>query len=289
MSIIKTIRTLFLLALFAFSLNIWVQAKSPTDLSKSKKTTPAENKDDLKDIVDEVKAEDGVAKEEDDVAKEDDTAEEDKKEKIDPLQTYKIIAIYIIGNQPRALIKNLSTPEELPMEFQVGDYLDEVQTLSVVKISFNPTARVEIVDQSGFGYIIKPKNSDDKSGSVGSKTSYGSMSMPTYFSGGSAKSKSNKSDKAATTSPTESSLTQPPPQTTVQGVDAQAKPIGETSPPAASATPAVGAQTSQALQAVSTGASAQVSPTGQSKTDTTMTSSTSSVPDPTRPSNPFGE
>ena len=276
MSLVKTIRTLFLLALFAFSLNIVVQAKLPIDLLKSKKNTSAESKDSLKDIVDEVKAEDGEAK-------------EDKNEKIDPLQTYKIIAIYIIGNQPRALIKNLSTPEELPVEFQVGDYLDEMQTLSVAKILFNPTARVEIVDQSGLSYVIKPRNSDDKNTLTGSKTSYGSMSMPTYFSGGSAKSKSNKPDKATTSSPTEIPPTQPPSQQAApQGVDT-AKAAGEAALPAVSATPAAAAQTSQALQAVSTGASVQASPTGQSKTDITMTAPAPSVSEPTRPSNPFGE
>ena len=250
-----------------FSLNTYAKSKSPVEPPKSKRTIPATkpvedpavkpvgSTDSLKDIVDEAKALDAETKD-----------EENKEEKINPYQTYKIIAIYIIGNQPRALIKNLSTPEELPLEFQAGDYLDEMQLFSVAKISFNPTARVEIVDRTGLSYVMKPRNSDDKSAPGGSKTSTTSRSMPTYFSGGSAKSKSNKADKATATPPVENpSATQTLHQatqtdTTAKPVDTTAKSADTTAKPTADVTTPAPSQASQALQAVSAGASVQATP-----------------------------
>lgn len=289
----KTIKLLFFLIVCGFSLNTYAKSKLPVDPPKSKRTTlttksledpavkPAGSTDSLKDIVDEAKALDAETED-----------KENKEEKVNPYQTYKIIAIYIIGNQPRALIKNLSAPEELPIEFQAGDYLDEMQLFSVAKISFNPTARVEIVDQNGLSYVMKPKNSDDKSAPGGSKTSTTSRSLPTYFSGGSAKSKSNKADKAiapppvenpsATQTPHQAAQAEKPADTTAKPADTAAKPLADAATPAPS-------QASQSLQAVSTGASVQATPLGQSKTDTTMASPTSAASDSTRPSNPFGE
>ncbi|GEM_PF-6622703 len=298
----------FLLLVGGFSLNTYAKSKLPVNSQKSKNTIPtaksvqnsatkpAGSTNSLKDIVNEVKAEDT------ETTKTEDEDKENKKEKIDPSRIYKIIAIYIIGDKPRALIKNLSTPEELPTEFQVGDYLDEMQIFSIAKISFNPTARVEIVDQNGLNYVMKPKSSDDKSVQGSSKTYTTSRSMPTYFSGGSAKSKSNKSDKPTATPPTEhpsaaqathqatqADTTTKPADTTAKPADTTTKPSGDTQAGAATAGTPVPSQASQSLQAVSAGASLQATPMGQSKIDTTMTSPTSGASDSTRPSNPFGE
>ncbi len=268
--------------MFVFS-PLCIHAKSdfPLDLSKAKSTvflaqnsatTKSPSSDSLKDIIEEVKAEDDTK-----IPK-----VEKKKEKIDPAQSYKIIAIYIIGNEPRALVKNLATPDELPVEYRIGDYLDESQTLSISKISTNPTARVEIVDNEGLSYLIKPRSADDKgqAGSKGSYGSYGSRSLPTYVAGD--KSKSKKTEKTSTDS-TAPATAPHAADASAKSADTAVKASSEAAPQPAAATsspaPAGGAA-STALQAVSTGASEQ----GMAD----AMPSQGAAPD-SRPSNPFGE
>ncbi len=126
----------------------------------------------------------------------------DKKEEDDetPVLTYKLIAIYLIGKEPRALIKNLETPDELPKEYMVGEYVDELQKFSIAKISFNPTARVELIDRDGLSYLIKPQISENKGDASGK-----GASKPSAYSTG-------KYYKKRESDPAPSSSTAPAPQ-----------------------------------------------------------------------------
>ena len=120
---------------------------------------------------------------------------EEEKEKFDPVQSYKLIAVYLFNKQPRALIKNLQTPEVGAAEYKVGDFLDELQTISVSKISLNPTIRVELLDEDGLNYLIKPSSESSNSGITSGttrKTTTGSKSVPSYFSGETRKIKAKK-------------------------------------------------------------------------------------------------
>ena len=219
-----------------------------------------------------------------------------KDEKDDPTENYKLIAIYRIANQPRALIKNLDIPEETAKEFQIGDFLDESQTISVSKISFNPTARVEIVDQDGLNYLIKPSNVDSKGQSAISKTSTGSKTMPTYATG--TKSRPKKAD---TISPTTTGTTSSTPSTetpttahekkeTTGSETTQAKPSSET--PAAAQPPSTG-QSLQAATTVSTTQTAASTAVQKAPPDTSAKPASQLAPAPgdsldvSRPSNPF--
>ena len=102
-----------------------------------------------------------------------------------PEDSFKLIAIYLVGSKPRALIKNLNKPEDPAKEFQVGDYVDELENFSISKILLNPTARVELIDPDGLNYIIKPRNTEDTNSAQLSKTS----KSPTYSGGNKIKIK----------------------------------------------------------------------------------------------------
>ena len=116
---------------------------------------------------------------------------EDNEEEVDnPENSFKLVAIYLVGNKPRALIKNLDKPEDPAKEFQTGDYVDELQTFSISKILLNPTARIELTDLNGLSYVIKEKNADGTNSVKSSKT------LPSYFSG----SNKVKIKRAVTTS-----------------------------------------------------------------------------------------
>lgn len=126
---------------------------------------------------------------------------ESEEEVGDQVQFYKLIAIYLINNKPRALIKNVTTPEEAAKEYQVGDYLDESQTLSISKITLTPTTRIELTDLNGLSYLIKPSVGENKgaSGSSASSKSYfGSKASPSRFSGSSSKSRAKKPSEGTT-------------------------------------------------------------------------------------------
>lgn len=144
--------------------------------------------DDLKKVIDSVES----------------TAEEKgiKEVKVDPSQNYKLVAIYILDKEPRALIKSLANPDAGTVEFKVGDFLDEFQTISVSKISFNPTAKVELIDQDGVSYFIKPQAVSEKPGAGSSKSTY-SRSLPSHFSAKTDKSKIKKTETPAQADQTE--------------------------------------------------------------------------------------
>lgn len=117
-------------------------------------------------------------------AKEPETSE--KEEKIDPTKDFRLLAVYLISGQSRALIKNLSNQDEPPREFRVGDFLDELETIEVSRISLNPTARVELLDKAGFSYLMRTQAGDLKAPSVLPKFPSGKGSLPSYFSAGKA-------------------------------------------------------------------------------------------------------
>lgn len=150
------------LILVFFLLGIWLvtsleaNALFSKNLPKTKKTVLAKNsttnsntKKDDKNTAPEKKEEDL-------------SSQEEKEEKINPSEVYKLIAIYRVNNTPRALIKNAIYPEEGTREYKTGEYLDNAQSLLISRISFNPTARVELTDTEGFSYLLKPENYDEK-------------------------------------------------------------------------------------------------------------------------------
>lgn len=113
----------------------------------------------------------------------------EEESKINPAQNYRLVGIYIIEDKPRAIIRNLSMLEDGPKEFITGDYLDEMETISVSKISLTPTSRVELIDNEGFSYLMKPDTNADSA-----KAAAKSNVTPTY-SGKSYKYKSKKKKK----------------------------------------------------------------------------------------------
>jgi hypothetical protein len=118
----------------------------------------------------------------------------------DLIKNFKLIAVYLIANEPRALIKNLANPDEAPREFRVGDFIDDLQKLSVSRIAFNPTSRIELIDQSGFSYLLRESLRDLKElpGSPKIPTSV-TKSAPSYFSGGSSTKTKGSSKKRSDT------------------------------------------------------------------------------------------
>ncbi|MBI3590168.1 MAG: hypothetical protein HY094_02180 [Candidatus Melainabacteria bacterium] len=265
------------------------QTTLPKDLPKSKDVSIKESSQNV-DM-------DGLAKDASD------KSQEDKEKVIDPSENYKLIAIYLIANKPRALIKNLAIPDEAPKEYQVGDFLDEFQTISVSKISFNPTARIELVDQNGLSYLIKPHSIDVKSLPSSPKTTFSNRAAPTYFSGGNTKSSSKRNQAAANDVPASSSTpaaTAPAPSSTdtnkkeEETVETAVK-KDETSKPASEVTAQSNqtAPAAQSLQSVTTGTQAAVSVPPMQKTaapDTTAKSpaAASTPQDPlSRPTDPF--
>lgn len=113
--------------------------------------------------------------------------EKEKTEEVgkeDPTKDFRLLAVYLIGNEVRALIKDLSATDQSLREFKVGDFLDEEENIEVSRISINPTARVELIDRSGFGYLMRTQIGDIKAPSVSPKVPSQSKPVPTYFSGG---------------------------------------------------------------------------------------------------------
>ncbi|MBI2995769.1 MAG: hypothetical protein HYY52_03580 [Candidatus Melainabacteria bacterium] len=215
-----------------------------------------------------------------DTGKTEDKAEEKEEEKSDPLLTYRLVGIYLIGKEPRALIKDLSNDQEGPKEFQIGDYLDELHTFSISKISFNPTARVELIDQNGLSYLVKPYNTDDKNTQV--KSMGASRSVPTYFSS-TTRSKATQGTQDTTQTSTQTTgTTTPSPQAqdtaqTQEGTQAPTQ--AQTQSQTQSGT------TTTSLQAVTTGTSATTQ-TAPAPVKTEQPKPSDSL-DVSRPSNPF--
>lgn len=151
-------------------------------LSSGAKDKPSEFLPKTKDVTDSSKGSD-----------EKNSSDSSQEEEVDnPEDSFKLIAIYLVGNRPRALIKNLDKPEDPAKEFQIGDYVDESGNFAISKILLNPTARVELIDPNGLNYIIKPRNTEDANAAQSSKTS----KSPTYSSG----SNKIKIKRAATSS-----------------------------------------------------------------------------------------
>ncbi len=130
----------------------------------------------------------------------------DKEEDETPVLTYKLIAIYLIGKEPRALIKNLEIPDELPKEYRVGEYVDELQKFSISKISFNPTARVELIDRDGLSYLIKPQISENKVDASGK----GGLKPSAYSTGKIYKKRESDPAPSAPTAPAPQANTDKP-------------------------------------------------------------------------------
>ena len=208
----------FLILIFLISNCLLISQAKPESLKNLPKTkdTVTKNGDDK------IQNEDKSKTDSDGKGKKVSNNENDQDDE-NPNEVYKLIAIYLINKQPRALIKNAEKPEDGPKEYQIGEYIDDLQKYSISKISFNPTARVEIIDKDGLAYLIKAQNTDDKNSIAKAKSTFVGMSSPTYFSGSSSK---NKGKKSFTTQESSQEAVQPPPPS-----GTETKPAGETTPP----------------------------------------------------------
>ena len=168
-------------------------------------------------------------KQKNDESKKDETDTGESEDHIyNPGRSFKLIAIYLIGNKARALIKNLNLPDEPPKEFKVGDYIDEDEIFSISRISLNPTSRIELIDANGLSYILKPKSreNDQNTQSMSVTTS---KPTPTYYSGA--------KKKKLTLPKTEETSTQPTPPPSTSDSSAQPTPPPSTSDSSAQPTP----------------------------------------------------
>lgn len=293
---------LSIVILFSFSIFVLdAKEKSSDFLPKTKDTksnnsmsSKTESTDDANKKAD--SSEDDENDEDDKNDKDDDKESDEKAEEIDdPQDTFRLVAIYIIGNKPRALIKNLEKPEDAAKEFLVGDYLDEEQNFSVSKILLNPTIRVEIIDPNGLSYIMKPSNSDVGSAPPPSKAP---KSSPSYsYKSKIKKSPSNTadtalppSDKKDTTPAVESAIKNdssqpvaiPPPASTSSSGDAVSQPPPVAQPQDSSTSPTT--TTSVGSQPASSSGGADQVP---AMSDSMTGNSESSSGGDSRPSNPF--
>lgn len=190
---------------------------------------------------------------------------QEEQEEAERIQNYKLVAIYLIENEPRALIKNLNDPEKTATEYKEGDFIDELGVLLISKISFNPTARVELTDQDGLSYLIKPHSIDIKGLPRTPKSTFSTKTVPSYFSGGNTQSKTKGSkskeqeaskemtDGKATTATTETTPKKDEQSTTSDAVQEDSKKDGtliptqktEPTPSADTSTPAPAERTDQ--------------------------------------------
>lgn len=211
----------------------------------------------------------------------------EEEKKVNPTKIYKLIAIYLIDKQPRALIKNLTLPDEAAHEYQVGEYLDDLQLLSVSKILLNPTFRIEIVDQDGLAYLLKPSEINSKETST-TKTNYGTKSTPTYFSSGSKykprKTLPKEEEKPASLEATIKKEENVPEPSALPVPQAQQAIQATPSAPAATTPP------STSLQAVGSGTSYTSSTSSTSTMIDSKASPSPSATDPSsRPVDPFSK
>lgn len=243
-----------------------------------------------------------------DVADKEEDSEDEADVVDDPSESFRLVAIYLVEDKARALIKNLDKPEDPAKEFQVGDYVDEQQTFSISKILLNPTVRVELIDPNGLSYIMKPKNTDNGNNPSASKPS---KSSPSYASGN--KTKIIKRATSSTVKPASDTSSAVP----VANINSPEKKKEETStlesaikndsssqsavPALPSPAPTEQPQNTQAVsppQDATNSGAVQSPPPGALQTQTTAsppkdTSMTDSMmgssSGDSRPSNPFGE
>lgn len=279
-----------------FKFPIFSEAKDSfsKNLPKTKETSASASSDktkkDLKLKDDKKAGKDSKDKSKDvQTTEEEDALADDIEEKSDPSKSFKLIAIYLIGNRPRVLLKDLSDPDEPPKEFQEGDYLNDEQTVSISKINFNPTARIELTDLDGISYLLKPQNLEDSMSGVTTSTS-----KPTYFSSGSkSKIKRSVSTPPSPVNPPPN----PPPQPAANNAPAETAKKEEAP---ASPAPAQAGAPAQALMAVSdsagsAGATALTAGSGASATGSGPGGGSEPPKDPpmdsmgadSRPVNPF--
>ncbi|MBI3308846.1 MAG: hypothetical protein HYZ79_05690 [Candidatus Melainabacteria bacterium] len=212
----------------------------------------------------------------------------------DPTQVYKLIAVYLIGKQQRALIKNDLEPEEGAKEYKTGDYLDEERTVSISRISMLPTARIELIDSRGLTYLMKPYTIDITNSRGGGKIA-GSSAFPTYSSSPS-KSTSSSSSSAASSAPppAPSSSTA---STTTSDSSSTAAPSSDSSSASTSITASTPSASSEQPAAAAPQPSSDSSSSPSAAPSAASSASDSSQPDSSspngldvsRPSNPFGE
>ncbi len=288
-----------LLSIFTFDIKVFSASSLSKSLPKTKETISKDKaKSDPKKDKDSKSKKD---KKEDVISEEDSALADDIEEKSDPSKVFKLIAIYLIGNKPRVLLKNLSTPDDPAKEYQLGDFLDDSQTISISMINFNPTARIEITDVEGISYILKPQSEDSMSAPSGT-----SMVAPTYFSTGKAKQKRSGTTPPSPVTPPppaqNSQQTAPPPTNPGSSPQPQAeqqvkKEEGSTTPPAsapAQSSPAEaqvgsGSGTSQSLKTINADSSSNSAPPPAPADNSPKQQPPPAMggSDTTRPSNPF--
>lgn len=229
----------------------------------------------------------------------DEELEDEEDEVNNPDENFKLIAIYQVANKPRALIKDLANPEDSAKEYQVGDYLGEIQAFSISKILFNPTPRIELIDVNGLSYVIKPKSSDSQNSP--SAASMSSKPLPTYFSGGKAKIKratvtSTETPAAApkATEKKEEGSLESAIKNDSAAPAATSAPTQPSTPPPQNIQPPPAQESGSVTAQPSPTSSGQVQPSSSETTGMTeaMTDSMTEEAAPmedTRPSNPFGE
>lgn len=214
-----------------------------------------------------------------------------EKEERNPILDYKLIAIYKIENQKRALIFNEALPDDGAKEYREGDYLDDLQYFSVHKIVINPTVKIEIIDKDGLSYLIRPHSVDVKSLSGGSA---GTRSIPSQFSTGGTSSKKPPSskrpltdtDEAKAPKEKEESTTPPPPQAASETKSTEAS--QETKEPSAGADGAIQAAGKTTAGSSATDTSSQKSGTASEVAPPSRQTNQPAGDDlQSRPSNPF--
>lgn len=214
--------------------------------------------------------------------------DKEPEEEINPAQIYKLIAVYIVGKQPRALIRNDLVPEDGPMEYRVGDYLDDAQTVSITRISLSPTTRIELIDNRGLTYLMKPYTIDTANSPASGSKFTGAGAFPTYSS----------SSKKSTSSSTASTST--PPVSTTPSPDTSSTSTPSSTSDAASVPPSSGSDESKKQEPAIKASATESTPESTSKPEEKAASQEPSSPSGTstdasggsgldfsRPANPF--
>lgn len=217
------------------------------------------------------------------------TKDLEEEEVIDPSQSFKLIGIYLLSNKPKALIKNELNSDESAREYGIGDFLDDGQTVSIAKILFKPTSRVELIDKDGLIYLMKPYSPAEEGGSVSASSSTSKI-YPNY----SSKTKSSSYYKSKKTDTKPTLVPSTPSQnitTTTTTTTTQSSPTETSSQPQQT-------QSLSSIMAIEPESDASApSPPPPSNTSPPPENAGSSIPasdqpnglDVSRPANPFGE
>jgi hypothetical protein len=248
----------YLILVFIFLVYSTNNTFAATSFSKNLPKTKSASKTSSKDKKSSVKDDAEDAEKADDI------------EKDNPGKNYKLVAIYLIGNKSRVLLKDSSQPDLPAKEYQAGDFLDDAQTITISKINFNPTARIELTDSSGISYLLKPQSTEESK-----KTGSSTGSLPTYFSAG-----KNKTTKRAPSTSSPPSPVVPPPPSSAQPNPAQHEAKKDESPKQESSPAKVDASSGQALKTTDSAAPPPADTAMQQAPPPAMT-------DPDRPANPF--